>query len=221
MGYAGICPPDVQNNSDAHFNYVNIRDIGGFIKTGYNDYVNYDVGICDNSTNIQNQPPTADAGNDYIIPTNTPFFLTGTSFDADGLESLTYNWSQNDTEEAPSTSSPQADWSQGPLYRSLLPSTSPTRYFPKLETVVAGSLSSTWEVTPSVARTLNFAFTVRDNGSGFLGDNGTGQVATDLMVVEVVDTGSPFQVTSQSESNLTWVLDSSQTITWDVAGNHN
>ena len=218
MGYAGICPPNVQNNSDAHFNYVNIRDIGGFIKTGYNDYVNYDVGICDNSTNIQNQPPTADAGNDYIIPTNTPFFLTGTSFDADGLESLTYNWSQNDTEEAPSTSSPQADWSQGPLYRSLLPSTSPTRYFPKLETVVAGSLSSTWEVTPSVARTLNFAFTVRDNGSGFLGDNGTGQVATDLMVVEVVDTGSPFQVTSQSESNLTWVLDSSQTITWDVAG---
>lgn len=175
MGYAGICSPNVQNSSDAHFNYVNIRDIGGFIKTGYNDYVNYDVGICDNSTNIQNQPPTANAGNDYIIPTSTPFFLTGTSFDADGLESLTYNWSQNDTEEAPSASSPQADWSQGPLYRSLLPSTSPTRYFPKLETVVAGSLSSTWEVTPSVVRTLNFAFTVRDNGSGFLGDNGTGQ----------------------------------------------
>ncbi len=220
MGYAssGICPPNVQNNADAHFNYVNIRDIGGFIKTGYNDYVNYDVGICDNSISIQNQPPTANAGNDYIIPTSTPFFLSGTSFDSDGLESLTYNWSQNDNEEAPSNSAPQSDWSQGPLYRSLLPSTSPIRYFPKLETVVAGNLSSAWEVTPSVARMLNFAFTVRDNGSGFLGDNGTGQVATDQMMVEVVDTGSPFQVTSQSESNLTWVIDSSQTITWDVAG---
>ena len=29
MSYAGICAPNVQNNSDAHFNYVN-RDIGGY-----------------------------------------------------------------------------------------------------------------------------------------------------------------------------------------------
>ena len=202
MGYAGICAPNVQNQSDGHFNYVNIRDIGGYIKTGYNAYDNYNVGICENGVSIQNQPPTANAGNDYTIPANTPFVLTGVSTDADGLETLTYNWSQNDTEQAPDSNTPQSNWSQGPLYRSVLPSNSPTRYFPKLETVVSGILSSTWEVTPSVSRTINFAFTVRDNGSGFTGDNGTGQVATDLMIVEVVNTGSPFEVTSQAESDL-------------------
>ena len=218
MGYAGICAPNVQNQSDAHFNYVNIRDIGGYIKTGYNAYVNYNVGICENGVSIQNQPPTANAGNDYTIPANTPFVLTGVSTDADGLETLTYNWSQNDTEQAPDSNTPQSNWSQGPLYRSVLPSNSPTRYFPKLETVVSGNLSSTWEVTPSVSRTINFAFTVRDNGSGFTGDNGTGQVATDLMTVEVVNTGSPFEVTSQAESDLSWSSESTEIITWNVAG---
>ena len=218
MGYAGICAPNVQNQSDAHFNYVNIRDIGGYIKTGYNAYVNYNVGICENGISIQNQPPTANAGDDYIIPANTPFVLTGVSTDADGLETLTYNWSQNDTEPAPDSNTPQSNWSQGPLYRSVLPSNSLTRYFPKLETVVSGNLSSIWEVTPSVSRTINFAFTVRDNGSGFTGDDGTGQVATDLMIVEVVDTGSPFEVTSQAELGLTWASDSTEIITWNVAG---
>jgi subtilisin-like proprotein convertase family protein len=217
MGYAGICAPNVQNQSDAHFNYVNIRDIGGYIKTGYNAYVNYNVGICENSVSIQNQPPTANAGNDYIIPANTPFVLTGLSTDADGLDTLTYNWSQNDTEQATDSNTPQSNWSQGPLYRSVLPSISPTRYFPKLETVVSGNLSSTWEVTPSVPRTINFAFTVRDNGSGFIGDDGTGQAATDLMMVEVVNTGAPFLVTSQAESDLSWISDLSETITWNVA----
>ena len=68
--------------------------------------------------------------------------------DPDGMETLTYNWSQNDPEQAPQGSSPESNWTTGPLYRSLLPSTESTRYFPKLETVVGGSLSSTWEVTP-------------------------------------------------------------------------
>ncbi|HIA06134.1 MAG TPA: propanediol utilization protein, partial [Flavobacteriales bacterium] len=34
MGYAGICGTNVQNNSDAHFNYVNIRDMTANIQTG-------------------------------------------------------------------------------------------------------------------------------------------------------------------------------------------
>ena len=218
MGYAGICAPNVQNNSDAHFNYVNIRDIGGYIKTGFNPYYGVTVPICDVGISIQNQTPTADAGSDYTIPTNTPFYLTGGATDPDGMETLTYNWSQNDPEQAPQGSSPESNWTYGPLYRSLLPSTESTRYFPKLETVVGGSLSSTWEVTPSVARTLNFAFTVRDNGSGYSGDDGTGQVATDEMVVTVVDTGSSFSVTSQNTPNLMWESGSTQTVTWDVAG---
>ena len=34
MGYAGICPTNVQANSHDDFNYVNIRDISNNIKTG-------------------------------------------------------------------------------------------------------------------------------------------------------------------------------------------
>ena len=218
MGYAGICNPNVQNQSDAHFNYVNIRDIGGYIKTGFNPAYNVNVGVCDDGITILNQPPEVDAGNNYVIPANTPFVLTGSAEDIDGNETLTYNWSQNDPEEAPNNTTPQSNWTSGPLYRSLLPSNSPKRYFPSLETVVSGSLSSTWEVTPSVTRALNFAFTVRDNGSGFIGDNGTGQVVTDEMLVEVIDTGEPFQVTSQNEAGITWSLNSTEIIAWNVGG---
>ena len=218
MGYAGICNPNVQNQSDAHFNYVNIRDIGGYIKTGFNPAYNVNVGICDDGITILNQPPDVDAGDDYVIPANTPFVLTGSAEDIDGNETLTYNWSQNDPEEAPNNTTPQSNWTSGPLYRSLLPSNSLKRYFPSLETVVSGSLSSTWEVTPSVTRALNFAFTVRDNGSGFIGDNGTGQVVTDEMLVEVIDTGEPFQVTSQNEANITWSSNTTEIITWNVGG---
>ena len=119
MGYAGICAPNVQNNSDAHFNYVNIRDIGGYIKTGFNPYYGVTVPICDVGISIQNQTPTADAGSDYTIPTNTPFYLTGGATDPDGMETLTYNWSQNDPEQAPQGSSPESNWTYGPLYRSF------------------------------------------------------------------------------------------------------
>ena len=218
MGYAGICNPNVQNQSDAHFNYVNIRDIGGYIKTGFNPAYNINVGVCDDGITILNQPPVVAAGNDYVIPANTPFVLTGLAEDIDGIETLTYNWSQNDPEEAPNNGTPQSTWTTGPLYRSLLPSNSPSRYFPALEIVVSGSLSSTWEVTPSVTRSLNFAFTVRDNGSGFVGDNATGQVATDEMLVEVVDTGQPFQVTSQNNQDVFWSSGTIETVTWNVAG---
>ena len=75
MGYAGICAPNVQNNSDAHFNYVNIRDIGSILKLEFNPYYGLIVPVCDVGISIQNQTPTADAGSDYTIPTNTLFIL--------------------------------------------------------------------------------------------------------------------------------------------------
>ena len=38
------------------------------------------------------------------------------------------------------------------------------------------------------------------------------------MTVEVVNTGSPFEVTSQAESDLSWSSESTEIITWNVAG---
>lgn len=205
MGYAGICSVNVQNNSDAHFNYVNVRDILANVKPGGNS-------TCSINTDHTNNPPTADAGNDYIIPKSTAFVLEGTGSDPDGNSSLTYNWSQNDPAQAPSSSAPQSTWSVGPLYRSILPTTSPNRFLPKLSDVIAGNLTPTWEVTPSVGRVMNFSFIVRDN------DPIGGQTASDLMKVTVDGSSGPFVVTSQNTTGVTLNSGSSETVTWNVAG---
>ena len=48
-----------------------------------------DEGNCASITNTGNTPPTADAGDDYIIPKSTPFLLEGTATDSDN-STLTY-----------------------------------------------------------------------------------------------------------------------------------
>ena len=204
MGYAGICADNVQGNSDAHFNYVNIRDISANIKAGGNS-------TCANEISTTNNPPTANAGADYVIPKSTAFILEGTATDVDGMASLTYNWSQNDPENPSTNNSPVSTRTLGPMYRSILPTISPNRYMPDIAQVLNGNLTPSWEVTPSVGRTMEFAFTVRDNEL-----NGA-QTADDLMEVVVSGTAGPFEVTSQN-SPQNWVAGTAQTITWNVAG---
>ena len=202
MGYAGICSSNVQANSDDDFNYVNVRDISTNIKTGNS--------TCAVITNLTNTPPTANAGLDYIIPKSTPYILEGFSTDIDGSASLTHNWSQNDPAQSPGNAAPLSTYATGPLYRSIKPTISSDRYMPALSTVLANSISSTWEVTPSVARVLNFSFIVRDNNIG------GGQTASDLKKVTVDGASGPFSVTSQSAAT-TWTAGTTQIITWNVA----
>lgn len=202
MGYAGICPTDVQPHSDDDFTWVNVRDISENVQTG--------TGTCAAITNLTNQPPTADAGNDYVIPKGTAYILEGTATDPDGLASLTYNWCQNDPEQSPGNAAPQPTYTVGPLYRAIRPQPSPNRYMPNLRSVILNNLVPTWEVTPSVARDMSFSFIVRDN------DVSGGQTASDLMNV-TVDNAGPFVVTSQNTAT-TWNAGSSVTVTWNVAG---
>ena len=203
MGYAGICPTNVQANSHDDFNYVNVRDISANIQTGNS--------TCATIINLTNNPPTASAGNDYVIPKSTAYVLEGTATDPDGTASLTYNWSQNDPAQSPGNAAPLSTYTVGPLYRALPPSTSPNRWMPKLTDVIAGNLTPTWEVTPSVGRIMNFSFIVRDN------DVNGGQTASDLMKVTVDGNSGPFVVTSQNTA-VTWNAGASETITWNVAG---
>ncbi len=205
MGYAGICSSNVQAHSDDDFNYVNVRDISLNLQSGNS--------TCGFQTPITNQPPTADAGPNYTIPNGTAFVLEGTGNDPDGNASLTYNWGQNDPAQSPGNASPQPTYNVGPMYRSISPQPSPNRYMPNLRSVVQNNLIPTWEVTPSVARTMNFSFIVRDN------DIQGGQTASDLMTV-TVDNAGPFVVTSQSTS-VTWNAGTSETITWNVANTTN
>jgi subtilisin-like proprotein convertase family protein len=82
---------------------------------------------------------------------------------------------------------------------------------PVLTSVIANNLTPTWEVVPSVARTMNFALTVRDNRT----PNG-GQTNRDDMVVTTASVG-PFLV-SVPNTNVSWAAGSNQTVTWSVAG---
>src|SRR5699024_1219047 len=92
----------------------------------------------------------------------------------------------------------------------LEPTQEPYRYFPNIETVLAGTTENTWEVLSAVARTLNIRLTVRDNRAG------GGASARDNMSVIVDDNAGPFMVTSQN-SPTTWGTNSETTITWDIA----
>ncbi|MGK4566055.1 reprolysin-like metallopeptidase [Flavobacterium sp. 3HN19-14] len=207
MGYAGICAANVQNNSDAYFGYVNIRDISLNVQSGASS-------SCAQISNFPNNPPTVNAGADYTIPKSTPFLLTATGSDPDG-NTLTYCWEQRNPEAvlpaAQNNAAPTAVRTAGPMFRTLTPVTSPVRYFPALSTVLTGATSSTWEVLPSIARTFNFSVTGRDNVAG------GGQTASDLMVVNVNGTAGPFLV-SAPNTNVSWAAASNQTVTWDVAG---
>lgn len=143
MGYAGICGTNIQSNSDAYFAYVNIRDISANIQGG-------ESSGCAQVVNLSNNPPTANAGPDYTIPKSTAFVLRGQGTDADA-DVLTYAWEQNDPEKASGNGSPASTWTVGPMFRSKAGTTSPNRYMPQISDVIAGNLTPTWEVVPSVA----------------------------------------------------------------------
>ena len=204
MGYAGICSPNVlgvgsaTGNSDDYFHTISISEMWSVVTA---------TGTCATETTTGNSAPTANAGSDYSIPKSTPFKLTGTATDADGTSSLTYNWEQIDAEIG-ATMPPATTNDEGPMFRSLPSKTTPTRYFPDLATVIGGSVTNTWEVVPSVARDLNFAFTVRDNFSG------GGNTARDDMKVTIVD-ATPFTIIEPS-SAVTWDVGTTQQIVWNV-----
>ena len=198
MSYAGICSPNMQTNSDSYFHGVSIVQMHNQITSGTSN--------CAVQTDLGNLALTAAAGPDYSIPKSTPFVLEGT---ASGLgENGTYSWEQTDIEAA--VMPPFATNTGGPLFRSLPPKEVPQRYFPASETVASGSLGSTWEQLPSVARTMDFKFTVRDNG--LFG----GQVASDELTLSVDAESGPFKVTSQATAT-TFFAGASKQVTWDVA----
>jgi hypothetical protein len=202
MAYAGICPPDVQSNSDAYFHAVSIAEMVAQINS---------VSTCAAITLNNNAAPVVNAGIDYTIPKGTAYVLTGTATDSNNPNTLTYCWEGLTTTSA--TQPPTQTATGGPNFRSWTPTTSPSRYMPKLANVVAGTLNPTWEVISNVARTQSFALTVRDNATT-LG----GQTGRDDMVVTVNGTAGPFTVSSQNTTGISWSGNTSQTVTWNVAG---
>ncbi|MFY7810415.1 MAG: reprolysin-like metallopeptidase, partial [Flavobacterium sp.] len=199
MGYAGICSPNVQNNSDAYFHAYSKQEMQLHIQG---------TGNCAAFINNNNTAPSVNAGLDYTIPFGTPFILKGNATDTQST--LTYCWEQNNNGN--STQPPVNTSTLGPNFRSLNPSSSPDRYMPVFSEVLNNNLVPTWEVIPNVARNMTFGLTVRDNASL----NG-GQTNYDEMIVTFANTG-PFNITSPSVNNTNYIGNSTQTITWNVAG---
>ena len=217
MGYAGITSQDVAPHSIDIFHQASIAQIQSNLATK----------TCPVTTTITNATPVVSAGSNYTIPISTPFALTGSATDANAGDVLTYCWEQNDnstTTGANSVASPTK--ATGPNWISFSPTTSPTRVFPKLATILAGANVSgplpggdavaNTEALSSVSRTLNFRLTVRDNAPySSTSPISVGQTQFANMVVTVSNTSGPFAVTSPN-SAVTWAGNSSQTVTWSV-----
>lgn len=210
MGYAGITPYDVAPHSIDTFHAGNIDQI----------QTNMTGKTCDVETPITHGTPVVNAGADFTVPRSTPFMLSGSATDTGGTASMTYQWEQYDdaTGATLGAGSPSAtNKAAGPNFRSYLPTTSGTRYFPIMASTLAGSKTTAGadilvEALSSVARTLNFRLTARDNVA-----NG-GQTNFDNMVVTVANI-APLDITSQSTTGISYTIGSTQTVTWTSAGN--
>ncbi len=202
MAYAGICGSNnLQLNSDAFFHFISIQEIRTYVSSGpgFTSAAKFNTG---------NSVPTVSAGPSYVIPDQTPFFLTANGSDANPEDVLTYIWEERDLGPQQSVTLP--DNGSSPLFRSWSPTTNPVRYFPRLSDVL-NNTTVIGEKYAQTNRTLNFRVTVRDNRSG-----GGGVNAADTSVT-VVDSGTGFRITSQNSATA-WNGNSTQTVTWNVSG---
>ncbi|MEL6721462.1 MAG: reprolysin-like metallopeptidase, partial [Bacteroidota bacterium] len=70
MGYAGICSPNVQNNSDAYFHAISLQEMGNYVSgSGLGN-------TCESTISTANTPPVVTDPGDFSIPRSTPFVLS-------------------------------------------------------------------------------------------------------------------------------------------------
>ncbi|WP_435016778.1 reprolysin-like metallopeptidase [Tundrisphaera sp. TA3] len=159
-------------------------------------------------TSTGNAVPTVDAGPNYVIPANTPFVLTAIGSDPNG-DPLTYSWEQR--ELGPAQNPGSADNGDSPWMRVRPPTSSPSRTFPTLNTLINNTAPADDERYFTANRTTTFRVVARDNRSG------GGAVNWDDMTLTVVATGAAFAVTAPNTA-VTWTGNTSQTVAWNVAG---
>jgi hypothetical protein len=201
MAYAGICGnDDLQLHSDPYFHSVSIDQIV--------TYVDSTIPSVGSRVSTGNAIPAVSAGGDFTIPAQTPFTLAASGSDANAGDVLTYDWEERDIGAQRDLFA--ADNGSSPLFRSWLPTTDPSRTFPRLSNLLSNTLAP-GEMLPTLSRNMNFRATVRDNRAG------GGATSSDDMIVHVVATGAAFAVTSPN-TNVSWTVGSTQAMTWNVAG---
>ncbi|WP_326985096.1 zinc-dependent metalloprotease family protein [Chryseobacterium sp. MYb264] len=211
MGYAGITGANnnVQLNSDAYFHIASI----GQVQENLIDKT------CDVETVITNNPPVIGDLPTYNIPKGTAFVLTASATDPEN-DPLTYTWEEVDDALVNINRNNLGLTASGASFRSKLPSTSPTRYFPKLESVIGGVLNNAnneWEAVSTRARTTNFAVTVRDNNANILQQQSDYKIQT-----VVVGNNGPFRLANSyadvnTPTPIEWIVANTNAAPYNVA----
>lgn len=212
MDYAGICSPDnLQPHSDPYFSGNSLEQI--------QTHMSGSGGTC--AVNTSTGHTVASVGTFtavYTIPYKTPFELTGaTATVAGGDTAITYCWYQSNLGDFGARLN--QTYRFGPIFRSYQPAYTPTRVFPALATVLAGSLTNTGEKAADTARYMTFKMAVRNVFNGY----GCFVIPDDTVHINAVSTGTTgsyagFKVTSQGTTGISYTGGSTQTITWNVVG---
>ncbi len=222
MAYAGICAPteNIQPHSDALFHALSYDQITNYITSGSgaNCAVNSPTG---------NTLPviTVATNNNFTIPISTPFTLKGDATDADN-DALTFNWEEYDSGPAGSWTS-AAGTTNRPLFRTRVSKPVGERTFPDMRVIVANYPGTSapsamdglrGEILPTVARTMKFRLTVRDNraGGGGVVASGSGGCLDQTNFVVNTSGAFPFKVLIPNGGE-SYMGGSQQTVTWNVS----
>ncbi|MBK9257394.1 MAG: T9SS type A sorting domain-containing protein [Saprospiraceae bacterium] len=205
MSYAGSCGSDnLTFNNDDYFHSASLEQMLGFTNTLSTDAYN-----CAEKIEINNYIPelTLPYVNGFTIPISTAFELTGEAYDENG-DNMTYIWEQFDNGASAPLGSPVGN---SPLFRSLRPSATPTRFFPNVSRILSQNFSDVSELIPTYARSMTFRFVVRDN-------NPLGSAAAwQDMKFNVSDKAGPFKMIFPLYDER-FRVGQKVNVKWDVAG---
>ena len=210
MSYAGVSRDyDVQQHADPYLHHRTVYDITENLQSK----------SCATENSTGNTPPEIPDLKSYTIPYGTAYLLEGSATDADG-DALLYTWEQADNYTTSNSYYFSPTMRFGATARSMKPSTQSYRYIPRLERIVAGTLTQqnprkgdAWETVLNIGRTLHWTFMVIDRP---LASNQTGNTVYKTIEVVVSADAGPFKVTSHNQ-NSTWVVGQKVKIEWDVA----
>ncbi len=200
MGYAGICAPNVQNNSDDYFHAHSYAEVINFTHNGNGN-------SCASISNTGHTAPLVTVPNGgFFIPIDTPFRLDGSATDSDG-DDIKYSWEEMDLGSSGHPDNPSGN---APIFRSFDPTEHSYRVCPRMVNIIIGN-TVLGETYPTYGRDLTFRLTARDyNSAG-------GGVDFEEIEFEVSEDAGPFVVTSPSLGE-SIEAGGGYEITWNIAG---
>ena len=247
MSYVGICNQrNLQQYVDTGFPMFHIRSLTQIIANLQNVNGGGACGTAGADNNAI-PTVNAGGGFTIPKLTPFTLTATGNDADGGDVANLLYSWEEYDLAPSASgelgtpagTYDVDTDGVLRPLFRAYSPVSSNSRTFPSLNFILntannnpAGTNNppltymgthpnnapgavcepmvtcAVGENLPSVSRTMNFRVSLRDRRGGMI-DAGT--------TVSVAGAAGPFRVTTQ-DTAATWAGNSTQTVTWDVAG---